>query len=381
MRPTMITRLRRQWYLRLGLREVFGAAAAVVVLASLLGCDKGTGPKPAPKYLLYAAMVAPQGQANGFIAVIDCETDSIIDSVKNLSEHPGVVASPDGKYLAAISAGSPPLIIDAVNRTRIKSLAAPGLLPLFLPDAGILVYPDFDSTCVYSVPEFVVKEVWPRPRFVVEHGPGKGHLATIERRGDNLRDRSKLVIFEYLNYRAVDSVVIDPDAQDVGFQIMNFTFSPDGARLYATGGQRGFGSGVVGYDLRTRETLFRQSLYGPFGYCRVTPDGREVWVTDPGYPIEDSPGWPQTIFIFDAVAGTLLDTVSIRNISPSSAEPLAAQDIRFVPDGSKAYVNCGSFFKGNQPILVISTRTRRVDRLIFGGFEDRAVMIDIAQYP
>jgi hypothetical protein len=60
---------------------------------------------------------------------------------------------------------------------------------------------------------------------------------------------------------------------------------------------------------------------------------------------------------------------------------LAAQDIRFVPDGFKAYINCGSFFKGSQPILVINTQTRHVDRLIFDGFQDQAMMIGVAPRP
>jgi DNA-binding beta-propeller fold protein YncE len=381
MRHGMNPRFPRQPWIWIWWRGVFVAGTAVALLAGLYCCDKGTGPKPNPKYLLYAAMDAPQDEATGFIAVIDCETDSIIDSVKNVSSNPGIVASPDGKYFAALSGGSPPLIFDASSRTRIGSLAARGFGPLFLPDAAIAVCPDNDSAIVYGIPDFTVKEVWPRPRFKLERGPGPGRLSSVERRGADLFDKSKLVMYDYRTGLAVDSVIIDPDAGDVGFQLYQFSFSPDATRLYAVGGQRGIGSEVVGYDLKAHRTLFIQRLYGPFGNCRVTPNGKELWVTDPGLETDEFPSWPQIIFVFDALGGGLLDSVSIRGISPNPARPLAAQDIRFVPDGSKAYVNCGSFAKGLQPILVINTRTRHVDRLIFGGFQDLARWIDIAPRP
>jgi hypothetical protein len=105
-------------------------------------------------------------------------------------------------------------------------------------------------------------------------------------------------------------------------------------------------------------------------------------VADPGYPIEDFPGWPQAIFVYDAMTGALVDTVSIRGFNPGPhEEPPVAQDIRFLPDGSKAYVNCGSIFKGNQPILVINTHTRHIDRLIYDDFRNLAFTIDIAPRP
>jgi hypothetical protein len=73
-----------------------------------------------------------------------------------------------------------------------------------------------------------------------------------------------------------------------------------------------------------------------------------------------------------------VDTVSTRDISPIPYLPIAARDIRFLPDGSKAYVSSGSIFKGSQPILVINPATRRVERLIFDDFKELIWTIDIA---
>jgi len=360
------------------LRALTGVALALLGCAVLEGCDKGIDPKPTPKYLLYATM---NGYPTGSIAVIDCETDSVINYVKNMSGNPGVVASPDGRYFAALASGAPSQIFDAATRMPVGLLATPGL-PLFLPDAGLLLCPREESTLVYDIPGFTLRESWPRPRDAAERVPGQQQVAAVDWRSwGHGEDLSKLVFFDYVNYRAVDSLIIEPDSQGIGFQIIHFTFSPDGTRLYALGGQTGFGAGLVGYDLRTRQVLFRQQMYGPYGSCQATPDGREVWATDPGYPIEDSPGLPQTIFIFDAYTGILIDTVSTRGISPEPYWPIAAREIRIPPDGSKAYVSCGDFFTGPQPILVISTATRHIERLIFGDFETAAWWIDIAPRP
>jgi len=359
------------------LRALTGVALALLGCAVLAGCDKPTKPKPTTKCLLYAGMTASTEPWDGFIAVIDCETDSIIDSVMPTSHFPGpgVIVSPDGKYFATLIVG-PSEIFDAATRLPVATLLTAGM-PLFLPDAGILLCLVHDSTLVYDMPGFTLRQSWSRIQGEAVRVPGRQQVAALDRGGEG---RAKLLFFDYVNYRAVDSVTIT-DAQGIGFQIMSFTFSPDGTRLYATGGQIGFGPGMVGYDLIARRTLFRQRLNGPYGHCRITPDGMEAWVTEPGHPLYNPPIEVQAIFIFDAITGTLVDTISTRGIDPNPLRALSPQDIRFVPDGSKAYVNCGTSQKTGQPILVISTGTRRIERSLFGEYNNFAVMIDIAPEP
>jgi hypothetical protein len=73
----------------------------------------------------------------------------------------------------------------------------------------------------------------------------------------------------------------------------------------------------------------------------------------------------------------------MRGFNPDPhGEQLVAQGIRFLPDGFKAYVNCGDIINiGSQPILVINTRTRHVDRLIYDDFRHLAFTIEIAPRP
>jgi DNA-binding beta-propeller fold protein YncE len=328
-----------------------------------------------PKYLLYATM---DGYPTGSIAVVDCETDSIINYIRNLTGSPGVIASPDGRYLAVIGSG-PPYIFDAVTLSPIKPLSTSGY-PLFLPDAGIVLCAGRDSTTVYSLPDFIARETWQRHLDQPTPVPGRQQVALVGRALDG--NRSKLLFYNYLSTQAVDSIVMEPRPQSAGsgFQIFDFAFSLSGERLYALGwvDRENF---FIGYDLETRQTLFLQPIYASLGSCKVTPDGREVWVTefDPSYG--DLPSWPQAISIFDAITGTLVDTVSTFGIDPNPYKALAPREIRILPDGSKTYVSCGDIFKGTQPVLVINTTTRRIERLIFGDFKTPAWWIDVAPRP
>jgi hypothetical protein len=229
------------------------------------------------------------------------------------------------------------------------------------------------------MPDFVAREAWHRCLREPARVPGRQQVAAVEYDSTTGR-RGKLLFFDYVTNRVIDSVIMEPRAETIGFHIVRFAFSPNGDRLYALGwlDRQSF---LIGYDLGTRQTLFLQPVYTSLGFCSVTPDGREVWVTETDPFYEDFPSWPQGIFIFDAITGTLVDTVATRGISPDPYYPIAAREIRILPDGSKAYVKCGSIFKGLQPILVINTATRRVERLIFGDFKDLIFMIDIAPRP
>jgi len=122
--------------------KAVGLSLALLVVSS--GCD-GKGPEPRPvEYLLYAGMIAtPPETPEAFVAVIDCQTDSIVDSI--FHGFPSAVlagASPDGRFFATKSATQPPVLIwDAATKLPIAELPRfiEALSPAFLPDAGILL--------------------------------------------------------------------------------------------------------------------------------------------------------------------------------------------------------------------------------------------------
>jgi len=357
-------------------RWIIGASLLAGGLALACATERGLEPTPG-EYWLYAAV---PGDPEGWIAVIDCATDSIVDTLRYGFQRGGVgvVASPDGRYLAVTGSGRPPLIWDVARRMPIGYFSAPTLPPTFLPDAHLVIGTPYESTLVFSLPSVTPMGAWPVELYNAQKVPGRSWVMGTDHRGypPPGDDWSKLAIYDYAKGREIDSVIISPDEQGVGFQILTFCLSPDGRRLYALGGGAGGGPSLVGYDLDRRQFLFRQPVYSA-GNCRVTPDGREVWITDPGSNLA-SPIFPGLIVIFDAMAGTVLDTITTTGYPPRPTQPLFVLDIRFTPTGEKAYVNCR---KWGTPILVIDTRTRQITKLIFGDSRNMAGWIDVAPVP
>lgn len=121
------------------------------------------------------------------------------------------------------------------------------------------------------------------------------------------------------------------------------------------------------------------------GHCRVSPDGAEVWYTDPGTPHPAFEQGPGVIVILYALTGTVLDTIQTTGFYADSLKPLAVQNILFVPGkdakGTKVYVNCGSSTRGAQPLLMINYETREIEKALFADLTKLAEFIDIAPKP
>ncbi|MEW5701392.1 MAG: hypothetical protein AB1792_04100 [Candidatus Zixiibacteriota bacterium] len=364
-------------------RELTGRSWSKGILSTMLlagalalACsDKGTEPKPG-SYRLY---VAKTGDPEGWVAVIDCATDSVVDTLRYGFQRDGmgIVASPDGKYLAVTGSGRRPLIWDVAGGAPIGYLSVPMMPPAFLPDIHAVVGTPFDSTLVYSLPTLAPTTTWPVELIWAEKVPGKPWVMGIDQRQSSVPndDESKLAIFDYQENQEIDSVIIEPDDQGVGFQVTRFTLSPDGRRLYAVGGGAGGGPSLIGYDLERRQVVFRRALSVAVGYCRVTPDGREVWVSEHGF-LWQTPIYPGHVIAFDAQSGHPLDTIKTDGLGPTPNDGLAVLDIRFLPSGEKAYVN--TYHSG--PVLVIDVRTHTIERFILtsGG---SAHAIDLAPVP
>jgi hypothetical protein len=110
----------------------------------------------------------------------------------------------------------------------------------------------------------------------------------------------------------------------------------------------------------------------------VSPDDAELWVTDPGSPDPRSPAGPGHILIFDAASGVAIDTILTDGLDPINNWPLWVNEIRFHPQGRKAYISCGVLRRGGGPILVIDVRERRILDLIYGDFVHLPVSIEIS---
>ncbi len=354
------------WFARL--------AISAGVLSSLTSCESGIQPQLEPRYLLYAAM---HGVSEGSIAVIDCATDSVIDSVtRGFQSSPGVVASPDGKYFAVLGSNRPPEIFEASSRTQITYLAAPSLPAVFLPSAHMILAPDYDSTRVYTIPGFEYRETWPRPCWLTEPAGSDGRTASLDSQREQppRHDLHKIVVFDP-NGTPVDSFSIKHG--DTALSIGAFTFSPNGNRFYALAYGIQGGPFLAGYDVSNHSLLFLQPA-GAFQHCRVSPDGLEVWTTDHGDLLGFAPDWHGRIDVYDASTGFHKDTVPITGYYADPNRTLAPSNIRFLPGSDKVYVNSVA---GLQPLLVINARTKTVGKLIFPNFNRWVEDIDLAPRP
>jgi DNA-binding beta-propeller fold protein YncE len=113
------------------------------------------------------------------------------------------------------------------------------------------------------------------------------------------------------------------------------------------------------YDLETESILFTFPMYGDFGDVAVRPDGKEVYVTDPGGPLQDWPT-PGTIFIFDADDGQYIDGISLFGYGTVPGIPVPGDRIVFSPTGERAFVGVGRSDKTSGSLLNVDTKERRV---------------------
>ena len=140
--------------------------------------------------------------------------------------------------------------------------------------------------------------------------------------------------------------------------ILQFDVYTDENFLYCTGGSEVSGLYLARYDLDERETIFREPITSRYGSMRLSPDGMEVYISDPGQPFVNST--PGIIFVYDAQSGNYIDGISLYGLDENPALALYATPIVFTPTGEKAYVGSGT----SQPripgtISVIDTKERK----------------------
>jgi hypothetical protein len=346
-------------------RKYIWILIACAMILTVTGCDNN-GQKPTPvEYVLYAGVHGGGGSGNAYVAIIDCTADSILDSFPvPAREILAMSASPEGKYLATNARW----IWDTRSRSQVAMITPPFAGGLFPPGGKEFLAPHRDSTGIYSIPGFELKEyINTELRYgaVIPNLPLVIGVDDIDPTGP---DPSVLRVVNYETREIVDSIMLAPYPGESAMIVFRLVPSPDGKHFYAeANGSRG--DELVCYDIDSRKILFHRPVYAATGYCRVTPDGRELWLTDAGFL--GLQGWPPYIFILDALSGVPLDSIDMRGFYPDvvpnhqyrSFEP---QDIRFLPTGEKAYVNCSQYVNGHlQPLLVIDTQTREVIKLLF----------------
>lgn len=347
------------------------AAVSAIALEFLSGCVNERAIAPTPQhYRLYAGMHGGPANPSGWIGVFDCDTDSLVDSLTypGMSAAYGGYASPDGKYLATQEAGRQTRIWDIQNGTQVVMLPRSHFSVTFFPEDSLALASAVDSTYIYRLPSFDLDTVIPIRLWYSKRIPNSTKILAISARGPTTRpvDLSLLVVFDISSRVLTDSIVIESDPEGFGFDVLSFDLSLTGSSLYAVGASPSGGRWLIGYDLIGRSVVFRPELARANGSCRVSWDGCEVWVTDPGATSSLNPVWPGLILVYDAHSGSVLDTIPTKGIYEGSPDQsLFVKDIRFVPGSDKVYVATGRASRTGYPLLVVDSKSREIEQILF----------------
>ena len=362
-----------------------GALVALALWASavLVGCHKPTKPKPA-RYRLFVGYSAPKGD----ILVFDTETDSLVDSI---AAGWGFINDvPDAPYFAPRYAGD--ACFHVLETTTLAEVgrgcgwndafvaASENRLVAFAPAVGMygnkviitemtgkpLEYDTLFTRQEIDSAHFSSVEFW---QIDARAGLVYGLVTYPIEGGGSGRD---LIAYDYRQHlRRIWRV--RPDGPDSWASwIRTFHLHPDGRRIYFATYTKN-GSEILCYDLQREEVVFRGPARSGFEWVRVTPDGGEVWVSEPGDPWDDFGPRYHKIAVLDADNGSLkaeipTDTLALRPEFPWTAVP---QQIRFVPGSSKAYLATYDEQGGVEPRLaVLDTKGHRIEKILSNKFGD-----------
>ncbi len=351
------------------LGSVRGSLTALLLLVALMaaGCSKDCPTCPTDPVVQHYKGWLYYSEFNialSNVYKIDMESDSVVDSIteaKSFGDAAGLEVTGDGRYL--IVDYNP---VDFANaRTRVydaQTLQFVTELPrYFLPvidnQRGLALGNSMQGELyIMNLPSFAVERIdtivgfyglWVDEARHLLYGNGDRSLGFDYYSYDYL-DRK----LELLPMHLVPGDTIQPIGSCIDFTRNRLYFKC--LRWFNDLGR----SFVMGYDLNSRSVIWAYPTLGRFGGIAVSPDGSEVWMTDPGIP-----GWDWdsgTIYVFDAASGAYRQGISLFGYGPNPLVPLAGSDIIFSPTGEKAYVATGRM-AGRMPgsVLVVDTNLKK----------------------
>lgn len=199
-------------------RVVISGTVGLFGLAGLAACsDSSSRPTPSTSYYVYAGM---HQTFDSWIAIIDTETDSLVDSLAygGGGGNTFVVASADGKYVAGIPGGFPTKIWDAATRLPIRDLDNIGEVPLFLSSTSLMTTSSYQVR-FYSLPGFELDTTLEADLINAQRLGSSDTVIAIDLRGSHagVPDQSQLAFISLEGQRIIDSFVINPNAEGLGF--------------------------------------------------------------------------------------------------------------------------------------------------------------------
>ncbi len=347
------------------------AGIALLAVVGLWSCnDSPTEPEPNNGRSTGRAYLAVSGAGEG-LYVVDLETDSVLSYATSTSYASRVEVTSDGRYVIARCDGDNIIVFNAGDLSIVKSVPPLGAYQLVHGDSAIVTkwYSEFS---LLSFPEFKALRERELPiRTSTGYSPHTGWVY-------GFRGADTLAAISPDSLEIVDQWIVH-SSRGSEFYLYDWAFSADDHYAYLTAAGSS-GALFITYDLRTRQIVATHPINAPFGRIAVSPNGKEVWVTDPF-----SAGMPfvsEGIWVFDGRTGQYLRTVSLRGYLPSdSTEPLIARAIEFAPDGKNVIVGTGDYITQRGTVLRISTITNKVEKIYFPDFDLNPSDVSIGKKP
>lgn len=303
---------------------------------------------------------------------VDMETDSIVDSLDlPLGGEAFIEVSSDGRLLMARESAldfyeSKTWLYDAQNFAFLGEIPY-AISPYFDLGRSRIVGMRVDSLETYitvlSYPSMTLLQEDTLGGFLGQYLDSKnGYIYGWA--GRSLRFR--FYRFDYIN-RNLELIPITHTHGDT-VQVLKFCLDPAGKRVYFRGLSAPAPFQDVAftgaYDLESQTLLWSYVTMGQYGGIALSPDGREVYMTDPGIP--GYSGFdPGAFFVLDAQSGALIEAISTYGYRNNPLRTLATSDVIFSPTGEKAYVASGGI--GDHPaasVLVVDTETRNITKIL-----------------
>ncbi|MCX6831969.1 MAG: hypothetical protein NT028_07525, partial [candidate division Zixibacteria bacterium] len=370
------------------------AMVSIMVTAILLGllvsgCAKDcpTCPKVEESRRYRGWLYYTEGVSdNTTLYKVDMETDSIVDSLKQEDPREALGrlgVSSDGRFLGLMYSKTSDSsltqmdrttrIYDAQTQAHITDLSE-GVTPFFDTYDNLLIglradttgnyiivmqIPTFTSMRVDSVGNFLPRLIDPSHDLLYGNASNTGWTHEYA---------TGFYSYNYASHELKPLPILWSPTDTIEY-VYTLCLSSNGEILYFTGAEHAgatvFGAMAGAFDLNSRTLLWYYPLVTPIGGIAVSPDGKEVWVTDPGPTGYD---WDSgTIFILDASTGRYLQGISMYGYLPDSNPyfSLPGRGIVFSPAGDRAYVQASHTFTNPYgTVVVVDAKKKAIVKLL-----------------
>jgi len=346
----------------------FGVLLGAVLLVGLIGCSKdddcpncpNDGDNSVPQAKVYV-ITNDLGAPN--VVAFDVATDTPTDSLTIQSTGFGhAQLTSDGKYLLFEDYRPQTYILDAATLDEIKVINEWRIeRTTLVRDGSMLFAAGIDWFALFTVPG---------GRKVAEHEiSGSGSL--LNSAGyDDYTDQV------YGTLGVTDVVFIELDSLSIvkSYQITDNTGQSYYISRLLLDLKTGIGYALVSwtsdyfvtFNAETGRITQRFPIHTTHGDLKMSPDGSEVFVSDPGALNQDPSTIPAPIYIFEAATGNYKDEISMSDFVEDAPEgTLNAWRLAFSPDGSVLYVATGDFAAGGGTVVKFDPKNRKLLGMLF----------------